>query len=74
MGTVLAFAVLGEEPSVWDVGAVGVVMGLVLVAYDRKDMPPHPLIGRMRRAFSLKDLPTRDRREGMGKEKGADLL
>lgn len=37
VGTLLAFLVLGEEPSIWDLGAVGVVAGLVLVAFDRKD-------------------------------------
>ncbi len=34
VGAVLAFAVLGEEPSIWDVGAIGVILGLVLVAKD----------------------------------------
>ncbi|DBB00703.1 TPA: hypothetical protein ACH3X3_002373 [Trebouxia sp. C0006] len=34
VGAVLAFAVLGEEPSIWDVGAIGVIAGLVLVAKD----------------------------------------
>lgn len=60
VGTVLAFAVLGEEPSAWDLGAVGVVAGLVMVAYDKRDQP---LLTRMRRVFSLKDLPARDRRD-----------
>ena len=34
-GTVLAFAVLGEEPSMWDLGAVGVIGGLALVSLDK---------------------------------------
>ncbi len=34
VGAVLAFAVLGEEPSIWDAGAIGVIAGLVLVAKD----------------------------------------
>ena len=34
MGTVLAFFVLGEQPSAWDLGAVGVVAGLILVVRD----------------------------------------
>ena len=36
MGTLLAFLVLGEQPSVWDLGAVGVVAGLVLVVREPK--------------------------------------
>jgi len=51
VGTFLAFAILGEEPSVWDLGAVGVIVGLITVAYDRKDQP---LLLRMRKAFSMK--------------------
>lgn len=31
----LAFAVLGEEPSMWDLGAVGVIGGLALVSLDK---------------------------------------
>ena len=34
VGAVLAFAVLGEEPSIWDVGAIGVIAGVDLVARD----------------------------------------
>ena len=34
VGSVLAFAVLGEEPSIWDLGAIGVIFGLILVAKD----------------------------------------
>ena len=37
MGTVLAFFVLGEQPSVWDLGAIGVVAGLVLVVREGTD-------------------------------------
>ena len=69
VGTLLAFAILGEEPSLWDLGAVGVILGLITVAYDKKDQP-NPIINRMRRAFSMKDLamkgrfsPKRDKRE-----------
>ena len=57
VGTILAFVVLGEEPSLWDLGAVGVIAGLALVAYDRKDVQPHPLVNRLRRIISLKELP-----------------
>ena len=60
VGTILAFAILGEEPSLWDLGAIGVILGLITVAYDRKDQP-NPLINRMRRAFSLKDLGSKER-------------
>ncbi|CAK0782743.1 hypothetical protein CVIRNUC_005938 [Coccomyxa viridis] len=37
VGTMLAFAVLGEEPSVWDLGAIGIFIGLFLVVFDKKD-------------------------------------
>ena len=36
MGTVLAFLILGEQPSVWDLGAVGVVAGLILIVREPK--------------------------------------
>jgi drug/metabolite transporter (DMT)-like permease len=36
MGTLLAFLVLGEQPSAWDLGAIGVVAGLILVVRDPK--------------------------------------
>ena len=35
IGTALAFAVLGEKPSVWDLGALGVLAGLLMVVRDR---------------------------------------
>ena len=38
VGTLLAFAVLGEEPSVWDLGAIGVLVGLVLVVSDKHNL------------------------------------
>lgn len=34
VGAVLAIAALGEELSIWDVGAIGMIGGLVLVARD----------------------------------------
>lgn len=37
MGTVLAFFVLGEQPTFWDLGAIGVVAGLVLVVREPKE-------------------------------------
>ena len=56
VGTLLAFAILGEQPSVWDLGAIGVIAGLVTVAYDRKDPQQFPLAARMRRALSVKEI------------------
>ena len=32
LGTLLAFSLLGEAPSWWDLGAVGIVAGLLLTA------------------------------------------
>ena len=55
VGTLLAFAILGEQPSVGDLGAVGVIVGLITVAYDRKDQP---LLQRVRKVFSMKVRPT----------------
>ena len=37
VGTMLAFAVLGEEPSVWDLGAIGIFIGLFLVVFDKRE-------------------------------------
>lgn len=56
VGTVLAFAVLGEEPSIWDLGAIGVFVGLLLVVYDRKDAKEHPVMTGMRRILSQQKL------------------
>ena len=54
VGTMLAFAVLGEEPSVWDLGAIGIFIGLLLVVFDKKDFTAGPLKlgGGMRRILS----------------------
>ena len=43
VGTMLAFAVLGEEPSIWDLGAIGIFIGLLLVVFDKKDSAAGPL-------------------------------
>ncbi len=56
VGTLLAFLVLGEEPTLWDIGAVGVVAGLVLVAKDTGDLDAHPLVTRIRRILSTGSL------------------
>lgn len=75
MGTLLAFAILGEQPSVWDLGAVGVIAGLVTVAYDRKEQPA--IVARMRRAMSVKELFGRGKHESAPRERdrrSADTL
>jgi hypothetical protein len=56
VGTVLAFAVLGEEPSVWDLGAIGVFIGLLLVVYDKHDMTDLPVIAGMWRILSQQEM------------------
>ena len=57
VGTLLAYAVLHEEPSWWDLGALGVVAGLVLVTTDRRDVEnSQALVGRMRRLLSTKSI------------------
>ena len=35
LGSLLAITLLGEEPSLWDLGAIGVVGGLAAVSFDR---------------------------------------
>jgi threonine/homoserine efflux transporter RhtA len=37
MGTVLSFLFLGERPTAWDLGGIGVISGLVLVTHDARD-------------------------------------
>lgn len=37
MGTILSFLFLGERPTAWDLGGIGVISGLVLVTRDAKD-------------------------------------
>lgn len=43
VGTMLAFLVLGEEPSIWDLGAIGIFIGLFLVVFDKNDAVTGPL-------------------------------
>ena len=38
VGTLLAFVVLHEQPSLWHLGAVGVIAGLLIISRDKKDM------------------------------------
>ncbi|GMH40336.1 hypothetical protein BSKO_08240 [Bryopsis sp. KO-2023] len=42
VGTVLAFTLLGERLTWWDLGAVGVVFGLVIVNREGNFAPPSP--------------------------------
>lgn len=46
--------VLGEEPTWWDLGAVGVIIGLGLVTSDTADMQLYlqPMVSKMRRIIS----------------------
>ena len=50
LGSLLAITLLGEEPSLWDLGAVGVIGGLAAVSFDRAGAKAagaeHPLGGR----------------------------
>ncbi|KAK9846139.1 hypothetical protein WJX84_009980, partial [Apatococcus fuscideae] len=43
LGTLLAFMVLGEQPSWWDLGAIGILAGLGLVARDGSKKEGKPL-------------------------------
>ena len=38
VGTLLAFLVLQEQPSLWHLGAVGVIAGLLIISRDKKDV------------------------------------
>ena len=40
LGSVLAISLLGEEPSLWDLGAIGVVGGLAAVSLDKAGIRP----------------------------------
>lgn len=54
VGTALAVMVLGEEPTWWDLGAVGVIIGLGLVTSDTADMQLYlqPMVTKMKRIIS----------------------
>lgn len=54
IGTVLAFLVLGEMPTWWDLGAVGIVAGLLLIVKDSRDLEPH--VVRLKRLMSRQNL------------------
>lgn len=59
LGTVLAYFILGEEPTVWDVGAVGILVGLILVSRDKQDKTkPNAIMARLSRLMSQSSLQT----------------
>lgn len=62
LGTLLAFLVLGEKPSVWDLGALGILFGLLLVTTDKADKADRKavtqLLARMRRLVNQAPLST----------------
>eukprot|EP00884_Botryococcus_braunii_P017363 jgi/Botrbrau1/430/Bobra.110_2s0080.1 len=62
LGTLLAFLVLGEQPSVWDLGALGILFGLLLVTTDKADKTDRTavaqLLARMRRLVNQAPLAT----------------
>lgn len=58
IGTLLAFLVLNELPTAWDLGAVGIVAGLVLVTTDRRDVDTSALLVRLKRMLSQRNLST----------------
>ena len=57
VGALLACTILGEEPSIWDVGAIGVIAGLYVVAKEPKPSDTKALISKLRRAVSRSSLP-----------------
>ena len=58
VGTLLAFLVLAEQPTAWDLGAIGIVAGLLLVSTssDRRDIDTHAVMTRIRRLLSHRNL------------------
>lgn len=56
IGTLLAFLVLNEALTAWDLGAVGVVAGLLLVSTDRRDVTHAAVISRIKRLLSQRTL------------------
>lgn len=56
IGTILAFLVLNEAPTAWDLGAIGIVAGLVLVSTDRRDMDTQALLARIKRMLTQRSL------------------
>lgn len=56
IGTILAFLVLNEAPTVWDLGAIGIVAGLILVSTDRRDVDTQALLLRIKRMLTQRTL------------------
>jgi hypothetical protein len=58
VGTLLAFLVLNEAPTAWDLGAVGIVAGLLLVSTDKRDVDTAgvAVMARLKRLLSHKSL------------------
>jgi hypothetical protein len=56
IGTLLAFLVLNESPTPWDLGAIGIVAGLLLVTTDRRDLDTQAVFARIRRLVSQRSL------------------
>jgi drug/metabolite transporter (DMT)-like permease len=52
IGTLLAFWVLKEEPTAWDLGAIGIVAGLLLVSTDKRDIDTQSVLARIKRMLS----------------------
>ena len=48
LGSLLAFSVLHEQPTWYDLGAVGVLAGLILVSTDKKDSEMRLMMARVR--------------------------
>jgi hypothetical protein len=50
--------VLNEQPTAWDLGAVGIVAGLLLVSTDRRDsIDTQAVLSRLKRLLSHRGLP-----------------
>ena len=56
VGALLACTILGEEPSIWDVGAIGVIGGLYLVAKEPKSVDTTAMLSRLKRVVSRTSL------------------
>ena len=53
LGTLLAFLYLNEAPTPWDLGALGIVAGLLLVTTDqRREVDTPAVLARLRRLLS----------------------
>lgn len=61
LGTLLAFTVLGEKPSIWDLGAFGILFGLLLVTLEKAEKSDRPaasqIMSRIHLLMSQSGLP-----------------